>query len=149
MKLQKDLKEFVAALNARSVKYVLVGGYAVAFHGYPRGTRDIDFLVETSQDNLERLARSIEDFGFGSVGFKPEDLREPDTFFQMGREPHRIDLINEIPGVIFEDAWQSRILTYADDVPLNVIDKKHLITNKIATGRHKDLADVEVLTHKP
>ena len=141
MKLTKDLREFVALLNSRKIKFLLVGGYAVAYHGLPRFTEDIDFLIETSPDNAARVAAAVRDFGF--TDFKPEDFRKPEMVIQLGRAPNRIDLLTSVTAVSFEEAWKTKIETNLDGLPVWVISKELLVRNKLATGRRQDLADVE------
>lgn len=145
MEISKDLREFAALLNARGVKYLLVGGHAVAAHGYVRTTQDIDFYVERTPENAKLLMQVIADFGFSSLGFKESDILEPDTFLQIGYPPNRIDVMNSIPAVTFEEAWKDRHYVDIDNVKFSIISKEHLIRNKIATGRKKDLADADEL----
>jgi hypothetical protein len=117
----------------------------VAFHGRPRATGDIDCFVERSPANAAAVVRAIEHFGFGCLGLKAEDLLEPDIFVQIGREPSRIDLTNEIPGVTFEEVWRDRVPAVVEGVPVHFISKELLIRNKAATGRPKDIADLDRL----
>jgi len=145
MNLSSDLRAFVESLNAAGVKYVVVGGYAVAFHGHPRFTGDIDFFVDSSAENAEKIVRAIELFGFGSLGLKPEDFIKPDSVVQMGYPPNRIDIINEIDAVTFDEAWASRLLTQLEGVPVTYIAKDLLIRNKKAVNRPKDLGDISKL----
>jgi hypothetical protein len=143
MKLGKDLREFVELLNSRKIKYLLVGGYAVAYHGLPRFTEDIDFLIETSPENAALVAAAVNDFGFAKLGLKPEDFRTPENVIQLGRAPNRIDLLTSVTAVSFEEAWKTKIETNLDGLPVWVISKELLVRNKLATGRRQDLADVE------
>lgn len=142
MNLQKDIREFVELLLSRKVEFLLVGGYALAFHGAARFTEDIDFLVLVSPENAGKLADLIEDFGFGELGLSKEDFLEPDQVIQLGRAPHRIDLLTGISGVGWEDAWSSRIEVDFDGLLIPVIGKAALEANKQATGRPQDLADL-------
>ncbi len=146
MKLSKDLREFVALLNSRKIKYLLVGGYAVAYHGLPRFTEDIDFLIATSPENAALVAAAVKDFGF--TDFKPEDFRKPEMVIQLGRAPNRIDLLTSVTAVSFEEAWKTKIQTNLDGLPVWVISKELLVRNKLATGRGQDLADVERISGK-
>lgn len=145
MNLTKDLKEFVALLNAAGVKYLLVGGHAVAFHGHPRFTGDIDFFVEPSLENGTKLMQVFADFGFGDLGFSAADFTEPGTVIQLGRPPYRIDILPTLDGVEFGEAWKSRLELVADGEPMHVIGKEMLVKNKRATARPQDLADLERL----
>lgn len=143
MKTSKDLREFVALLNSRKIKYLLVGGYAVAYHGLPRYTEDIDFLIETTPENASLVAVAVNDFGFANLGLKPDDFLAPENVIQLGRAPNRIDLLTSVTAVSFEEAWKSKVQTELDGLPVWVISKDLLVRNKLATGRRQDLADVE------
>jgi hypothetical protein len=148
MKLSKDQREFVELLNSKEVKYLLVGGHAVGFHGHPRFTGDIDFLIETSVENSNRVAEVLEQFGFGSLPFSSEELQEKEFVFQFGRPPNRIDLLTSISGVEFEEAWRTKIKADVDGTPLWVIDRERLIRNKRATGRPQDLDDANKIEQR-
>lgn len=145
MNLSKDLREFIALLNSTSVKYVLVGGHAVAFHGYPRFTGDINFFVERSSENAAKLEAVLNDFGFGQLGLKAADFLQPGIIAQLGRPPNRIDILTSIDGVEFAEAWNSRIKT-STGVELFVINKELLLRNKRVAGRPQDVADIDRLT---
>ena len=145
MKLSKDLREFVALLNSTRVNYLLVGGHAVAFHGYPRFTGDIDFFVEISPENAARLDQVLRECGFGGIGIRREDFLQPGTVVQLGRPPNRIDLLTSIDGVTFSEAWLNRIPAELDGLPVNVLGKADLLRNKQACGRPQDLADAAQL----
>jgi predicted membrane-bound mannosyltransferase len=140
MKLSKDLREFVELLNSRKIKYLLVGGYAVAYHGLPRYTEDIDFLIEISSENAVLVAAAVNDFGFAK--FKPKDFQKSEVVVQLGRAPNRIDLLTSVTAVSFEEAWKTKIKTKLDGLPVWVISLELLVRNKLATGRPQDLADV-------
>ena len=142
-KLNKDLKEFIELLNSRKVKYLVVGGYAVAYHGHPRFTADIDFFIERSISNAVLLEQVVNTFGFSSLGIKAEDFLKPETVIQLGRPPHRIDILTSATGIEFDDAWQTRATTVIDGSPVFVISKKLLIQNKKAVQRPQDIADLK------
>lgn len=144
-KLQADLREFIGLLNSHNVEYLVVGGHAVAFHGYPRFTGDIDFLIRTTPVNAHRVLRALHAFGFGELEIGEGDLLEAGRIVQLGHPPNRIDLLTSISGVDFEPAWESRVQTTMDDQPVNMIGWDELVRNKRASGRQKDLADVETL----
>jgi hypothetical protein len=144
-KLQSDLREFIALLNSHHVDYVIVGGHAVAFHGHPRFTGDIDFLIRTAPENAKRVLSVLNAFGFGSVGITERDLLEPARIIQLGHPPNRIDILTSISGVSFDAAWGSRVATTLDDQAVDLIGWRELLQNKRAAGRQKDLADVEKL----
>jgi hypothetical protein len=146
--LTKDFRDFVALLNELEVRYVLVGGYAVAWHGYPRFTKDIDFFVERSRENAERLLEVLNRFGLGSLGFTLDDLLAENTGLYFGFPPTRIDLINFADGLSFEEAWASRETGEIEQMPFYVLSRATLIKNKRASGRAQDLADVEKLEER-
>ncbi|MBL7662861.1 hypothetical protein JNK13_08940 [bacterium] len=146
MALQKDLKEFIKLLNSHKVKYLIVGAHAVAYHGYPRLTGDIDFFIEISSINATRLEAVMKDFGFIGEPFTAEKFMEAHNVFQLGRQPNRIDLITTISGVAFDQAWSSKVKAELDSLPVYFISKELLIQNKKASGRAKDLLDVKELT---
>lgn len=148
MKLQKDLKEFIALLNSHGVEYLIVGGHAVAFHGYPRLTVDLDFFVRPSSDNAKKLLGALDDFGFGGIGLDASDLTAPGKIIQLGREPNRIDLLTGISGVAFDEAWADRIAGALDGLPVPFIGRESLLKNKRASARPKDLADVAQLERR-
>jgi hypothetical protein len=130
-------------LNAQSVKALIVGGYAVAFHAKPRFTKDIDLLVEPHPDNAQRLLRALSDFGFGAVDLAVGDFTTPGRVVQLGIAPNRVDLMTAIDGVSFADAWTGRVSGRFGAVPVFYIGKAELVRNKRATGRAQDLADIE------
>jgi hypothetical protein len=135
-------------LNSHSVEYLIVGGHAVAFHGYPRLTVDIDLFVRPSLDNASKLLAALRDFGFGAVGLNVGDFVSPGKIIQLGREPNRIDLLTGISGVTFEEAWAERVDGTLDDLPAAFIGKESLLRNKRASARAKDLADVDHLERR-
>lgn len=144
-KLQADLKEFIRLLNFHHVEYLVVGGHAVAFHGHPRFTGDMDFLIRPTPENADRVLAALDDFGFAGIGIMRQDLVEPGHVVQLGHPPNRIDILTSISGVDFSDAWESRIKTAIDDQSVTILGWNDLLQNKRATGRPKDVADVEKL----
>ena len=145
MRLPKDLREFIALLNSHQVEYVIVGAYALAFHGHPRYTGDIDLLVRASAENAAKLEKVIREFGFGAAGLSAGDFLSADQVIQLGRPPNRIDLLTAITGVEFEEVWNDRIGAELDGLPVSFIGRESLIKNKRATGRTQDKADLEAL----
>ena len=143
--LNQDFKEFIQSLNDNEVRYLVVGGYAVALHGNPRYTKDMDVWIEMSQENAANMVNALEQFGFGSLGLKAEDFLTPDQIIQLGYAPDRIDILTTLAGVTFEDCYASRVQTAIDEVNVNFIDLENLKKNKQATGRLQDLADLEKL----
>jgi hypothetical protein len=145
MQLSRDFSEFVDACSARGVRFLVVGGYAVAAHGHPRMTKDLDVLVDPARDNADRLVAALGDFGFGSVGLVAEDFIAPGEVVQLGYPPVRIDLLTSLDGVEFDAAYAGRVDVDIDGRSIPVIGRAELIANKRATGRLQDLADVERL----
>jgi predicted nucleotidyltransferase len=145
MKLERDLREFIELLNARDVRYVIVGAFALAHYGRPRYTGDIDFFVESSAQNAERLSEVLDQFGFANVGVVKEDFTAADQVVQLGVEPHRMDLMTSISGVAFEEAWSTREYGDLDGLQVPYISRELLKRNKAAVGRKQDLADLDYL----
>jgi len=145
MVLNQDFKEFIQSLNDNSVRYLVVGGYAVALHGYPRYTKDMDVWVEMTVDNASKIVKALNQFGFGSLDLKEADFIEPDQIIQLGYPPRRIDILTTLPGVEFSECYLSHTTVNVEGVSVNFIDLENLKKNKRATGRHQDLADLENL----
>ena len=145
MSLQKDLREFIELLSSRRVECIVVGGHAVAFHGHPRFTGDIDFLIRPTIDNARRVMESLQDFGFSHLSLTAEDLTIPDLVLQLGRPPNRIDLMTSISGVDFDEAWAGKGSGELDGLPVFLLGREALLKNKEAAGRDKDLADLSRL----
>ena len=143
--LNQDFKEFIQSLNDNAVRYLLVGGYAVALHGYPRYTKDLDVWVDSTTENAARIIKALQQFGFGSLDLKESDFTTPDQVVQLGYPPNRIDMLTSLSGVEFSECYASRVVEEIDGVPVSFIDLENLKKNKKATGRHQDLADVENL----
>jgi hypothetical protein len=145
MRLPKDLREFIESLNSSEVEYVIVGAVALAFHGFPRYTGDIDLLVRPSPENAERIVGALARFGFASAGLSVADFLEKDRVIQLGVAPNRVDLLTSITGVEFQDVWDKRLQAELDGLKVAFIDRASLIKNKKATGRLQDRADLEAL----
>jgi len=143
MQMNQDFLEFIKLLNIHNAEYVVIGAYARSFYGRPRYTGDIDFFISTSRENAERMMRVLNDFGFGSLGISIDDFMTPGQTIQLGVEPRRIDLLTGISGVEFCDAWKNRESIVIDGVAIQFISREDYIRNKKASGRHKDLADIE------
>lgn len=143
--LSDDLKEFLRYLNEEKVEYLLIGGWAVGYHGYPRLTQDMDVWVEMSVENTRRILKSLERFGF-PPGVAEESLfLQPGNIVRFGFPPNRIEILNQISGVDFADCIRRKELADFDGLTVPVIAVEDLIRNKRASGRHKDLADIEGL----
>jgi hypothetical protein len=143
--LNPDFKEFIRLLNDNDVRYLVVGGYAVALHGYPRYTKDIDIWVWLDKSNADRVIKALEQFGFGSLKLEVQDFLVPNQIIQLGYPPARIDLITSLAGVSFEECYALRVLVPIGDIVVNFIDLENLKKNKEASGRLQDLADLENL----
>ncbi len=143
-----DWIAFVESLNSTQADYLIIGGCAVAFHGYPRLTGDLDLFVRPTLDNAERVVEALARFGFGSLQVEPADLTVPDRILQLGVRPNRIDLVTSIAGVSFEEAWAHRQAGEFGGVPAWYIGSDSLIRNKLATGRPQDARDVEQLRNR-
>jgi len=145
MVLSPDFKEFLQSLNDNQVRYLVAGGYAVALHGYPRYTNDLDIWIELERDNAERLITALEHFDFASLELTAEDFLTPGTIIQLGYPPNRIDLLTSLSGVDFETCYESCMVIQVDDIKVNFIDLANLKRNKQAAGRPQDLADLDNL----
>jgi len=143
--LHRDLREFVALLNSNEVDYLVVGAHALAYHGHPRYTGDLDLFVRACEANAQKLERVIVAFGFEDTGLRADDFLTEGAVIQLGIAPNRIDLLTGLTGVLFDEAWEERIEAELDGVPVHMLSKPHLIRNKKALGRPKDLADVDSL----
>jgi predicted nucleotidyltransferase len=141
----QDFKEFIQSLNDNQVRYLIIGGYAVALHGYPRYTKDIDIWIEMSNDNASRLLSALAQFGFASLDLAIDDFTTVDQVIQLGYPPNRIDIITTPDGVVFEDCYPSRVEVDINGLMVNFIDLESLKINKKASGRLQDLADLENL----
>ena len=148
MNIQQDFKELLKLLEDNSVKYLIVGGYAVAFHGFPRLTKDIDIFFENSNENVEKICECLEKFGFPRSDLDLEAFMISGNIITFGVEPVRVDFINEISGVEFEDAWHNRVRGKYGDIPVNFVGRIELIKNKTSTDRPKDKLDAEELQEK-
>jgi hypothetical protein len=145
VRLDKDLLELLELFRAKGVEFLVVGGHAVAFHGYPRLTEDLDLFVRPDVANGNRIVEALRDFGFGSLDITPSDFQEDDRVIQLGRAPNRVDLLTRLYGVDFDGAWERRVPADLDGAPVWVISRGDLIRNKRATGRTQDQADAEFL----
>jgi len=148
MEIQRDFKELFELLNAHKVEYVVVGGYAMAFHGAPRVTGDIDLFVRPDPGNAQRIIEALKEFGFESANLAAEDFQQPDGVIQLGVPPVRIDFLTSLTGVSWQQASSGRLSAMYGEVPVFYIGKAELVSNKKALGRKKDIADLEALGDK-
>lgn len=145
IELPNDFKEFLRLLNSHQVEYLLIGGYAVGYYGYPRATGDIDVWVAISPQNAERLMRVVQEFGFGVAELSQELFLQESKIVRMGNPPMRIEILTSISGVEFAECYAHRVTDIVDGVPVNLIDLQHLKQNKLASARYKDLNDLDQL----
>lgn len=145
MELDKDFREFIELLNDHKVKYLIIGGYAVNFHGYPRYTKDIDFWLWMTKPNIKKLIKAIKKFGFRGLNLEIEDFMTPENIIQLGYEPYRIDLLVDVEGVDFEECYERRTEAELDGTEVKFLSLQDLITAKKKAGRLQDLADAEQL----
>jgi predicted nucleotidyltransferase len=144
--LPSDFKEFLRLLDETGVKYLIVGGYAVGYHGYPRSTGDMDVWVESKEENAEQLVETLKAFGFDVPELAPDLFLDPDRVIRMGRPPLRIEMLTSVSGVSFGECYSTRAVEEMEDgTPIHFIGLEKLKENKRASGRHKDLDDLENL----
>lgn len=146
IKLPPDWNEFIGYLNARGVRYIVVGAHAVAAAGRPRATQDIDFWVEPTAENARRLVEALDDFGFSELAEQEAEFRRADRMVTLGRPPLRIDIMTSITGVDFQRAWAGRLVVPFGEHQVAFLGRAELLENKRASGRPKDLADLALLT---
>ena len=143
--LPPDFKEFLRLLNAHRVEYLLIGGYAVAYHGYPRATADMDIWIAVHPRNAEKIVAALKELGFDLPGLSPDLFLKENQIIRMGVPPVRIEIATGISGVNFGECYAARVVDAFDDIEVNLISLAHLKTNKKAAGRHRDLDDLEHL----
>ena len=143
--LPPDFKEFLRLLNTHGVEYLLIGGYAVGYHGYPRATNDMDIWIAIHPENAERMVTVLRAFGFDTPGLSPDLFLQDHSIVRMGVPPIRIEVLTTISGVQFAACYAERIVATIDEVDVNLISLYHLKVNKQASGRYKDLDDIEHL----
>ena len=145
VELPHDFKEFLNLLNTHQVEYLLVGGYAVAAWGYPRFTGDLDLWIHTSAQNAQKILHVCREFGFDVPNLRLELFTDPNQMTRMGHPPVRIEILNSVSGLKFQDAWPNRVIKEIDGISVSLISLSDLRINKQASGRFKDLADLENL----
>lgn len=149
MATNPDFTDLLLAFNAAEVRYLVVGGYAVAFHARPRFTKDLDVWVDPSPENARRTWEALRRFGAPLSGVTVQDLANPEMVYQIGIPPNRVDILMGVTGLAFPDAWEHRVAGTYGDCPLHVLGRHDLIRNKRATGRPQDLLDLQVLVSPP
>jgi len=145
MKLHRDFKEFLSLLLSHQVRFLVIGAHALAVHGRPRYTGDLDIFIDPTKANAKRLLLALSEFGFGGVGLRVEDFITPDRVAQLGYPPVRIDILTAISGVTFAQAWRGRKVSRIGTLELVFIGASEFMINKRASGRPKDLADIALL----
>lgn len=145
MLLPPDFKDFLNVLKVRNIPYLLIGGYAVGYHGYPRATNDLDIWIAIDPTTAEQMVLALKDFGFDTPQLTKDLFLKENSIVRMGVAPIRIEILTSISGVGFADCFQRRVVDVIDGVEVNIIDLKRLKKNKKASGRHKDLDDLENL----
>jgi predicted nucleotidyltransferase len=148
IKFEKDFLEFISLCNKHKVEYLVIGGYAVAIHGYPRYTKDIDVSIQISVKNAEAMIEVMKEFGFASLNLTSEDFTKVGGFIQLGYEPLRIDIVNDLDGVSFEKALKNKTVVEYEGVSINFIGYEDLIKNKQYAGRSQDIVDIEKLKER-
>ena len=143
--LPPDFREFLRSLNSHGVEYLVVGGYAVGYYGYPRATADIDLWVAIHSDNASRVVQAVRAFGFDQPELTEALLMKPDQIIRMGVPPFRIELMTTISGAQFDQCYAARTVAELDDVTVSLISLEHLKANKRSAGRFKDLDDLDHL----
>lgn len=144
--LNPDFKDILSSLNHAGADFIVVGAFALASHGRPRATGDIDIFLRNTPDNAERIMKALRDFGAPLAEISVEDFTSNDNVVQLGVEPRRIDLMTRISGVSFEDAWKNKVAVSIGDLEVFVLSKSDLIANKRAANRDKDSSDIAWLT---
>ncbi len=145
MEFARDFSEFIDLLNKFKVDYLVVGGYALGFHGRPRYTGDLDIWIAISERNAAKMIKVIESFGFASLGLEKEDFLQKGYVTQIGYPPLRIDILNDIDGVVFNEAYKNKQVIDVENIEVNYIGYNDLILNKEASGSNKDIADIKYL----
>ena len=143
--MSRDFVEILSALSAAGARFLIVGAHALAAHGTPRATGDLDIWIQATPENAARVLQALKAFGVALFDVSIDDLVTPDTVFQIGLPPSRIDILSSISGVAFDAAWDRRIEVTIGDLRVGVIGRSDFIANKRASGRPKDLLDIELL----
>jgi hypothetical protein len=143
--MDKDLEELLSALNAHNVRYVVVGGHAIAVHAQPRATKDLDVFIDRRPDNAQAVYEALAAYGAPLGNTTPEDFQNPDSILRLGVPPVCVDILQKIDGIDFDSVWRDSSEHTVDGVRARYISAEHLITNKLASGRPQDLADVAAI----
>jgi hypothetical protein len=141
MNLNQDFQEFIELFIAHNVRFLIVGGYALAAHGHPRYTKDLDVWVWVGPENSRLIIAALEEFGFGGLGLTADDFQVPDAMVQLGYEPQRIDILTFATGLDFTEAYENRVDVNVGGVQVPFLSVDDLRKNKLSTGRPRDIAD--------
>jgi len=147
-RLETDFVDFLRLCNKHNVMYLVIGGYAVSIHGYPRSTKDLDVCIKLSEDNALKMVQVMEEFGFASLKLEKGDFLQNNFITQLGQEPIRIDILNDLDGVEFDQAWDNRKEVNYEGVPVNFIGYHDLLKVKAKAGRPQDIADIRKLKER-
>ncbi len=145
MELYPDFKELLTLFIGKKIDFLIIGGYALALHGYPRFTGDLDIFINNSRDNVSKIVQALDEFGFGSLGLTAEDFLQRETVIQLGVAPVRVDLLTSLSGLSWNEADSNKVIREMNGLMIPFISKSDLIQNKKASGRLQDLADIEHL----
>jgi predicted nucleotidyltransferase len=145
IELPPDFKEFLSLLKTYGVEYLLIGGYAVGYHGYPRATHDMDIWIAIHPDNAQHMVAALREFGFDTPQLSADLFLQDKSIIRMGVPPMQLEITTAISGVMFDECYAERVVDVIDGIEVNLISLHHLKTNKQASGRHKDLDDLEHL----
>lgn len=145
---QKDFEDFISLCNKYELEYLVIGGFAVSIHGYPRTTKDLDICINKTAANAEKILAILKDFGFGSLNFKAADFLKDEMIAQLGYEPIRIDILNDLNGIDFNFAFKNKRVVNMNGVPTNFIGYNELLVNKENAGRDQDLLDIKKLKER-
>ena len=145
MDLAPDFSEFIGSLNAQGVEFLIVGAYALAFHGAPRFTGDLDIFIRPTLDNTAKVLDAVRGFGFPVEALQPRDLTDPRRILEMGIEPVQIQVMSAISGVSWDEAWRTRVAGMCGEHPVSFLGRDAFLQNKRAAARPKDLADIDAL----
>lgn len=149
MEVRSDFKDLLKLFNSHGVEYLLVGAYALAHHGAPRYTGDLDLFINANSENARRVVAALTEFGFADLGLAEQDFIKPDQLIQLGVPPARVDIATSISGVTWDEAYRSKVAGTCSGIAVYILGRQKLIKNNRATGRTKDLADIEALGEEP
>ena len=145
MRVEKDFEDILRCFNSNNVRYCLIGAFALAYHARPRYTKDLDLLIDASEENAGNILKALSEFGFSSIDLNVDDLKKTGQVIQLGYEPMRIDILTSIAGLPFSEVWETKVEAKYGDVDTKYISFDNLVKAKKIAGRSQDIADLEVL----